>query len=113
MLFAVDVKYDLPRSRTALRAEEVKKKKSAKVPRRASSRVVSRGGIIETTPVVGQSGLSGRGWRGRMAGRRERAHLLARSLAEVDSDDSDDGDGYSVLGSFPNELRSWQASLSS
>ena len=49
LLFAVDMKYDLPRSRAALRAEEVKKKKNAKAPRRASSRVVGRGAIIETT----------------------------------------------------------------
>ena len=59
LLFAVDMKYDLPRSRAASRAEEVKKKKIAKAQRRASSRVVSRGGIIEPTPAVGQSELSG------------------------------------------------------
>jgi len=51
--FAVDMKYDLPRSRAALRAEEVKKKKIAKAQRRAISRVDSRGGIIEPTPGVG------------------------------------------------------------
>jgi len=51
LLFAVDVRYDLPRSRAAFgaRAEEVKKKKIAKAPRRASSRVVGRGDIIQTT----------------------------------------------------------------
>ena len=63
LLFSVDVKYDLPRSRAAFgaRVEEVKKKKIAKAPRRASSRVVGRGAIIETTPVMSQSGLSGTG----------------------------------------------------
>lgn len=46
--FAVDVRYDIPRSRAAFgaRAEEMKKKKIAKVPRRASSRVVGRGTIM-------------------------------------------------------------------
>ena len=45
LLFSDDVKYDLPRSRAAFGARI--KKKIAKAPRRASSRVVGRGGIIE------------------------------------------------------------------
>ena len=50
-LFAVDVRYENPRSRAAFgaRVEEVKKKKNAKAPRRASSRVVGRGAIRQTT----------------------------------------------------------------
>lgn len=56
-LFAVDVRYDLPWSRTAFgaRAEEVNRKRTAKAPRRASSRVVSRGAITGGDP-VGTSG---------------------------------------------------------
>jgi len=55
--FAVEVRYDVPRSRASFgaRAEEVKKKRTAKAPRRASSRVVGRGAIIQTQ-VVGQCG---------------------------------------------------------
>ena len=47
LLFAVDLRYDLPRSRAAVgaRGEEVKRKNIAKVPSRASSRVVNRGDI--------------------------------------------------------------------
>jgi len=52
LLFAVEVRYDIPsRAAFGARVEEVKKKKIAKAPRRTSSRVVGRGAIIQTQVV--------------------------------------------------------------
>ena len=46
LLFAIDLRYDLPRSRAAVGGRgELKRKNIVKAPRRASSRVVNRGDI--------------------------------------------------------------------
>ena len=100
LLFAVDLRYDLPRSRATFgtRAEEVKRKNIAKVPRRASSRVVGRGDIIQQRA-------------GEPAGTKLDRIELSRSLAEV----GDDKEGHSVLGGWTKLVRSsvsWATTVS-